>query len=166
MRTPDAVLHAAEPAFELRRHRWPLIALAVVALVAIWLLGPEYTNLQRAADAEAFRELLPDDQRERYLGAGVADLVFAAAYAFVALSFVAPGSLLSRAGAWFVVTGAVFDEAENVFVLANVRKEEAITDSAVMVMRTLGEIKTVTLGIGIVLLLLSAVERRRSRRAS
>lgn len=157
----------AEPAgSELRQHRRLLIAVAVVAVVTIVVLGPEYMDLQRAADADAFRELLPDDQRERHLAAGAADLVFAAAYALVALSFVAPGSLLSRAGAWFVVSAAVFDEAENVFVLANVRNEEAITDSAVMVMRTLGEIKTVTLGIGVVLLLASAVERRRSRRAS
>lgn len=154
----------AEPtgAGALRQYRRLLIALAVLALVAIAVLGPEYVGLQRATDAEAFRELLPDDHRERYMAAAVADLVFAAAYAFVALSFVAPSSLLSRAGAWFVVSGAVFDEAENVFVLANVRKEEAITDSAVMVMRTLGEIKTVTLAIGVILLLLSAIERRRS----
>lgn len=157
----------AEPAArELRQHRRLLIALAVAALAAIAVLGPEYIDLQRATDADAFRELLPDDQRDRYMAAAVADVVFAAAYAFVALSFVAPGSLLSRAGAWFAVSGAVFDEGENVFVLANVRKEEAITDSAVMVMRTLGEIKGVTLGIGVILLLMSAIERRRSRRAS
>lgn len=95
----------------LRRWRWTLVVGAVVALIAIWLLGPKYTQLQLAADAEGFRRIV-GDERGRYIGAGAADVAFAVIYGLLALA-IARARRASRVGAWLVVVGAAFDEAEN-----------------------------------------------------
>lgn len=39
-----------------------LVVAAVVPLVAIWLLGPKYTQLRLAADAEGFRRIVGDER--------------------------------------------------------------------------------------------------------
>ena len=146
----------------LRHHRRELIALTLVFLVAIVVLAPQYNDLQLAADADAFRDALPDGERNRYIGATIADFLFAAAYAATALALTRPGLRLSIIGAWVLVAGAVFDEIENSFVLAGVLDEGGVTDGAVDAMRLFGTLKWVGIAAGLVLMAVALVQARRS----
>ena len=146
----------------LRRFRWLLVVAALLALVVIWMLGPAYTQLQLAADADRFRRIV-GDERARYLGAGAADVAFAALYGLLALALArAPAS--SRLGAWLVVAGAAFDEAENSLLIANVSAGSTLTDSRVELMRIAGVAKFVAIAAGVLLFVGSwLVERLRYR---
>ena len=146
----------------LRDHRRGLIAATFVALIAIVVLAPRYNDLQLASDAAEFRDALPDDERGRFLAATIADFVFAAAYAGTALALSTSRRRLSVVGAWVVVVGAVFDMAENAFVLAGVLDEDGVTDGAVDLMRLCGGLKWAGVVLGFVLMLVGLVQDRRS----
>lgn len=159
------LLAEVEPPWEERcvdvrkpRWRWVLVVAAIVALGAIWLLGPKYAQLQLATDAEAFRRIVGEDPG-RYLSAGAADLAFAPSYGLLALA-IARTPPASRTGAWLVFVGAVFDEAENALLMANVSAGVTVSDGRVELMRTAGVAKYVALGAGVLLYLGSwAIER-------
>ena len=148
----------------LRDNRRTLVVVTFVALVAIVVLAPRYNDLQLATDAADFRDALPDDERGRYLAATIADFVFAAAYAATALALSTPRSRLTVIGAWLVVAGAVFDMAENAFVLAGVLDEDGITDGAVDLMRLCGGLKWAGVVLGFVLMVIGLFQHRRDRR--
>lgn len=91
-----------------------LVVAAIVALGSIWLLGPKYTQLQLAADAEGFRRIV-GVERGRYIRAGVADVAFAAFYGLLALA-IARTPPASRVAAWLVfvvLIGALADVGED-----------------------------------------------------
>jgi hypothetical protein len=143
----------------LRSWRWPLVVGAVIALGAIWLLGPRYTQLQIAPDAEAFRRIV-GDRKGRYVCAGAADVAFAASYGLLALA-IAGTPIASFIGAWVVVAGAVFDEAENSVLIANIAAGEKLSDGRVELMRAAGVAKYVAILVGVLLYVSSwAIERR------
>jgi hypothetical protein len=146
----------------LTRWRWPLATATIVALGAIWMLGPKYTQLQLASDADAFRRIV-GDERGRYLGAGVADVAFAALYGLLALA-IARTPLASRIGAWLVLAGAAFDEAENALLIASVTAGRSLSDGRVELMRTAGLAKYLAITAGVILYVGSWVIERRARR--
>lgn len=152
-----------QPVRTLRRWPWLLVVAAVVALVAIGLLGPKYTQLQLAADAEGFRRIV-GDERGRYIGAGAADVWFAAAYGSLALAIARTPSA-SRVGAWLVLTGAAFDEAENSLLIANVLSGLRLSDDRVELMRTAGAAKYLAIAAGVLLYVSSLVIERFGRRS-
>lgn len=152
-----------QPVRTLRRWRWMLVVAAVVALVAIWLLGPKYTQLQLASDAEAFRRIVGDD-RSRYIGAGGADVAFAAVYGLLALA-IARTPLASRIGAWLVLMGAAFDEAENSLLIANVLSAVKLSDGRVELMRTFGVAKYLAIAAGVLVYGGSLIIERLRRRS-
>lgn len=146
----------------LTRWRWPLVGAAIVALGAIWLLGPKYTQLQLAPDAEGFRQIV-GDERSRYISAGVADVAFTAFYGLLGLA-IARTPLASRIGAWLVLAGAAFDEAENLLLIANVTAGMNLSDGRVELMRTAGVAKYVAIAAGVVLYVWAwMIERHRRR---
>ncbi len=142
--------------------RWPLAAVAIAALGAIWLLGPKYVQLQLASDADEFRRIV-GDERGRYISAGVADVAFAASYALLALASARP-PLASRIGAWSVLAGAASDEVENALLIANVLAGMDLSDSRVELMRAAGVAKYVAITAGVVLYVGAWVIDRRRRR--
>ena len=146
----------------LTRWRWPLGIAAVVALVVNWLLGPRYTQLQLASDAEQFRRVVGDD-RGRYMSAGFADVVFAVFYGLLALA-IAGRSLASRAGAWLVLVGAACNQVENALLIANVSAGMDLTDGRVELMRMAGVAKYVAITGGLLLYVGAWVLERRRRR--
>lgn len=146
----------------LTRWRWRLAVVALVALLVIWLLGPRYTQLQLASDAEAFRQIVGGEQG-RYVGAGVADVVFAASYGLLALAIARP-PFASRLGAWLVVVGAACDEVENSVLLANVFAGRQLTDGRVALMRAAGGAKYLALAAGVAVYVLAWVVERSRRR--
>lgn len=132
---------------------WVPAVLAAAALPLILAFGPEYGNLQSAEDAGEVRDILGED-RWRYAIAALVDFAFAASYGFAAFA------LSKRAGLhrWAplgLVGGAVLDQAENVFVLANVIWASSIGDTPVDIMRTLGALKMLALLAGAVVFLVS-----------
>lgn len=132
----------------------------MAALVVIWLLGPEYTQLQLASDADHFRRIV-DGDRGRYVGAGFADVAFAVSYGLLALA-IAGSSPASRAGAWLVLVGATFDEVENSLLIANVMAGTDLSDGRVELMRSAGIAKYAAIVGGVLLYIGSWVlERRR-----
>ena len=144
------------------RWRWPLCIAAAVALVAIWLLAPRYTQLQLASDAEKFRRIVGND-RTRYISAGFADVAFAVTYGLLALA-IAGRSFASRVGAWLVSIGAVFDEIENGLLISNVSAGIDLSDARVELMRTAGFAKSAGIASGVVLFVGAwLIERRRRR---
>lgn len=146
----------------LTRWRWPLVGAAIIALGAIWLLGPKYTQLQLASDADGFRRIV-GDERGRYISAGVADVAFAAFYGLLGLA-IARTPLVSRIGAWLVLAGAAFDEAENLLLIANVTAGMNLADERVELMRTAGVAKYIAITAGVVLYVGAWVTERRRRR--
>jgi hypothetical protein len=148
----------------LPRWRTPLVVAAVVALGAIWLLGPRYTQLQLATDADTFRGIV-GDERGRYIAAGVSDVAFAAFYGLLALAIARP-PLASRVGAWLVLAGAAFDEAENTLLIAGVAAGPALTDGRVELLRNAGVAKFVAVIAGVVLYVGAWVLERRSPSSS
>ena len=135
----------------------------MVALVAIWLLGPRYTQLQLASDADEFLRIV-GDARGRYVGAGVVDVAFAASYGLLALA-IARSPLLSRVGAWLVFGGATFDLVENALLIANIRAGRDVSDGRVDLMRAAGVAKYATLVVGTALYVVAWTVERRRRRA-
>ena len=147
----------------LRRWRWTLLGAAIVALGAIWLLGPKYTQLQLATDAEEFRRIV-GDERGRYIAAGATDVAFAALYGVLALAIARP-PFASRIGAWLVLRGAAFDEVENALLIANVSAGVQLSDARVELMRSAGVAKYVAIAAGVVLYVGSWVMERLGRRS-
>jgi hypothetical protein len=146
----------------LQRWRWPLVVAAIVALGAIWLLGPKYSQLQLATDADAFRRIV-DGDRGRYVTAGIADVAFAASYGLLALA-ITRRPLASRLGASLVLAGAVFDQAENLLLIANVAADTNLSDGRVQLMRAAGLAKYAAIGAGVVLYIGAWVVERFRRR--
>jgi hypothetical protein len=146
----------------LARWRWPLVIAAIVALGAIWLLGPKYTQLQLASDADGFRRIVNGEGR-RYVSAAVGDVAFAAYYGLLALA-IARKPLASRVGAWLVLAGGVFDEAENLLLIANVAAGINLSDGRVQLMRTAGVAKYIAIAAGVVLYVGAWVVERYRRR--
>jgi hypothetical protein len=140
-----------------------LAVAAVIALLAIWLLGPKYAELQLAADAEAFRRTV-SDERGRYIGAGAADVAFAVIYGLLVLA-VARARRASRVGAWLVVVGAAFDEAENSLLIANVLSGVRLSDTRVELMRAAGVAKYLAIAAGVLLYVGSLMIERVGRRS-
>lgn len=154
-----------QPVRTLRRQRSTLVLAAAVLLGAIWLLGPEYTQLQLADDAASFRRIV-GDERGRYLMAGGADVAFAASYGAIAIA-IARAPLASRIGAWLVVAGAACDEAENSLLIANVVAGVKLSDRGVELMRTAGVAKYVAIATGVVVWFGAwVIERRRATRSA
>ena len=151
----DAILGA------LHRRRRALVAIALGALVAILLFGPNYGDLQTAAGAEAFRSLLPDQDHGRYLAAVAADLVFAAAYGAAALGYTQK-TPLSRIGGALVAVGALFDQAENIALARNISAARTINDSSIEAMRRFGELKYLFIVAGLATMLGAYLWSRRT----
>lgn len=127
---------------------WVPAACAAVTLPLIIVLGPEYGHLQRAADAEAARSIVGHD-RGRYVLAVIADVLFATSYGLTAFAITNRTGLPRWAPA-LVVLGAILDQLENVFVLANVLWVDSIGDATVDIMRTIGTVKIWALVAGVV----------------
>ena len=142
-----------------------LVVTAIVALGAIRVFGPDYAQLQVADGAGSFLRIV-GDQRDRYVMAGAADVVFAACYGLLALA-IARAPLASRVGAGLVLVGAAFDEAENSLLIANVMAVGELSDGAVELMRAAGVAKFVAIATGTLLYVGAwVVERRAAGRAA
>ena len=128
----------------LRPHWKVLLAVTVVAGIAIMVTGPNHTDLQMADDADEFRALLGEPGR--HLAAALVDVVFAVAYGLlgvVGFRAVGGASLAARLGATAIAAGAVFDEIENVFLVANILGRRTLTDGWVDAMQVPGTLKWV-----------------------
>lgn len=144
----------------LRARRFLILGAAVVAALLMKLLAWHYLDVQKAGDADALRDAVPDGERGRYVAAAVVDLVLAPLYALTALAFARP-ALVSRLGALILCAAAAADEVENVHVLRNVRDEATVTDDAVAAMRAWGNAKTGLFVAGVALMVVAVVRGRR-----
>lgn len=147
--------------------RWQVLLLVtVVALIGIQLFEPDYTKLQTADNADAFRIALGDD-RGRAIGAALCDLVFAAGYgllgvmAFRALA-TGRGALI---GVSLIAGAAIADELENLCVLTNLALGDDRTNGWINVMRAFGYAKNGLLILSLLCLAVFGVARiARARR--
>jgi hypothetical protein len=146
--------------------RWPwLLVVTLVALVAIRVLEPNYVDLQLADDADAFRAAITAPGRA--LAAAVADMVFAAGYGLLGvIGYRAHGgrAAWATAGAVVVAIGALADEAENLFVFANVAGRAELTNGRIDAMQIAGTMKWLIVPgfLGLLVVLIGrAVTRRR-----
>lgn len=135
--------------------------MVIVSGVAIWLLEPDYLDLQTATTTDEFLGVLGGDQR-RAMAAAIADMVFALAYAVlgvIAFGHVAHG-VARGIGMALVVGAAVADEIENVMVLLAARAGSGVSVRTIDVMGTSGSVKWGLLTAAIVLLMALALQRR------
>jgi hypothetical protein len=130
--------------------------------VAIVVLALHYNDAQLAGSAHEFRRVVGGDGG-RFAAAGVVDVAFALSYAALAWAVARRiGTLLARTGAVVVSVGAVFDVVENVLLLRNLGRGDALTDDAVASMVAAGGRKWAFAAAGVAVLLVSwLVERRR-----
>ncbi len=149
-----------------------LVVAWIALFLAIAVTAPRYNDAQRAGDPETFRSVVEAGTPWRFVVAAVLDLGFAVVYGLIGLAIgwrtradESPGRRRVRHLAGIaVVLGALSDLAENVVVIANVARRDALTQGWVDVMRTLGNLKWL-LGLGgaavlAVLLVGDALRRR------
>lgn len=142
----------------------PVLAVTVVSLIGIWLLFPEYLDLQTAPSRDEFRGLV-GDRTARATSAAVADLVFTLSYATLGVilySYVATG-FVRAIGTALVVGGAVADEVENVALILNLQRTTPTSDG-IDLMLTAGSVKWGLLSAAIILLLALAGQQWLDRR--
>ncbi|MGA8851838.1 MAG: hypothetical protein WB508_08970 [Aeromicrobium sp.] len=147
--------------------RWrPVIALAVVSGAAIWLLEPNYLDLQTSATPDEFLGVLGGGQR-RAMAAAIADMVFALSYALLgvmAFGQVAYG-VARGIGTGLIISAAAADEVENVMVLMAARDGSSVSVSTIDVMGTAGSVKWGLLTASVVLLMALALQHRLADRS-
>ena len=133
------------------RNNWKwLLAITVVVFVSIGVLEPDYTKLQTAKDADAFRRILGDN-RGGAVAANLCDFVFALGYGslgVLAFRSVDP-TRRGMVGAAILAGGAIADEVENVFVFRNLVGSDTTTDGWIDAMRGVGTVKTTLLLLGL-----------------
>lgn len=143
----------------------PVLVLAVLACAALFVLMPNYVDMQSAPTPAIFRGELGDHERNALLAA-LADLAFAALYGLlgvIAFDAVATG-LLRVIGTVLIVGAAVADEIENVLLMINIGNADTVTQGAVDAVGTAGDVKYVLLAAGIILFLALAGQRFLDRR--
>ncbi len=139
----------------------PVLALVVVAGAAIWLLEPDYLELQAASTTDEFLGVLGGDRR-RAMAAATADVVFALGYALlgvIAYRHVAEG-VARWIGTGLVIGAAVADEIENAMLLLAARDGSAVSLSTIDAMGAAGSVKWGLFSAAIVLLMALALQRR------
>lgn len=144
----------------------PVLALVVVSGAAIWLLEPNYLDLQTASTPDEFLGVLGGGQR-RAMAAAIADMVFALGYALlgvIAFQQVADG-VARGIGMSLIIGAAVADEIENAMVLLAARDGGGASVSTIDVMGTAGSVKWGLLTAAIVLLMALALQRRLADRS-
>ena len=133
----------------------------VVSGAAIWLLEPNYLDLQTASTPDEFLGILGGGQR-RAMAAALADMVFALGYAVLgvmAFQHVADG-VARGIGMGLIIGAAVADEIENAMVLLAARDGSDVSLSTIDVMGTAGSVKWGLLTAAVVLLMALALQRR------
>ena len=97
----------------------PVLALVVVAGAAIWLLEPNYLDLQAASTTDEFLGVIGGDRR-RAMAAATADVVFALGYAL--LGVIAYRHVVEGVARWIgtglVIGAAVADETTTAIVVS------------------------------------------------
>jgi hypothetical protein len=130
------------------RRRWRLMVVSSVVLgVMILLLAPHYNDVQRASDAEEFRQAVADDGRARTAAAASVDMAFAVSYALLAAAL-SRRHVATRVGAALVALGAACDVVENSLLLVGVAQYADLDDSTVDTMRRFGAFKWVAVVAG------------------
>lgn len=129
-------------------HRWRLVAVAIVLLLAINVSAPNYLNVQSADDADEFRKAIGDGNRSRIGAAALFDVAFATSYALVAISFVKSPRPITRFGLALVLGGAASDVLENALLLRGVVRLDDLTDGPVTAMRVCGAVKLAGIIVG------------------
>ncbi|MEM9467631.1 MAG: hypothetical protein AAGA90_19810 [Actinomycetota bacterium] len=142
------------------RRRWALAGAAALVGLAILAAAPNYLDVQRSADADRFRSLLDEYGEFRLASAAVLDFAFAVLYAATVVAVVG-GRPQARLGVGLVVLGAIFDEVENAFVLRGALGADSLSDGAVDWMRRFGTLKSISLILGVALVIVGVVRARR-----
>lgn len=145
----------------LRARRWLFWALVLVTALLIRFLEAKYFRLQEFADADEFRSRLSDGD-DRYIAAGIVDLVLAVEYGLAALS-TSIRSRLSVAGGICVLVAALADEFENVCLLRNIERTPNIDAGAIHIMRVFGETKWALIIVGALALITAYAWGHRAR---
>ncbi len=139
-----------------------VLAVTLASGAAIWISESDYIDLQNASGAADFVGHL--DAPGRTLLAAGFDIVFSVAYAalgVVGFRTHGAGSRLAAWGAGFLVAGAVSDEIENGFVVANVVRRDTLTDGWVDAMQVPGTTKWMIVPGFLLLLWFIATRSRR-----
>lgn len=143
----------------------PLLAITVLAGIGIAVFGPNHMELQMADGADAFRDHL--DGPTRHLVAALFDVVFAAGYGLLGVAVlraIDARGLPGTVAAVTILAGALFDEIENVFLIANIARHEVLTDGWITAMQVPGTLKWIG-SIGFVILFVLLILRWRAREA-
>lgn len=116
--------------------------MTVVGAVAISVISPDHNELQLAEDAVSFRAALSD--RGRALAGAVIDVGFAATYGLLGLAAIRASrsrGALAGVSAGLIVAAALFDELENIVLIANIVRHDDLTDGWITAMQVPGTLK-------------------------
>ncbi len=143
----------------------PILAVLVVSGAAIWLLEPNYLDLQAATTGDEFLGVLGDGRR-RAAAAAVADVVFTAGYGLLgvlAFQHVALG-VTRGIGMALTIGAAAADEVENVLVLIALHQRGDVSASILGGIGAAGSTKWGLATAAVVLLMALTLQDRLARR--